>query len=149
MPYSNPSKKGIFLNLLNGQVANEMNSNKVILVAVVPRRSGIGSKNVVPWRINVGQHNIHFITGKRNPQSVEKQCNGAAVVPPTRPPPFLSDAIFHADPALLLRVLKRQGKSIACRPAFENISEDVFLHEGSLSNCTGREGAHVHLAAFG
>lgn len=76
MPYSNPSKKGIFLHLLNGQVANEMNSNKVILG--VPRRSGIGSKNVVPWRINVGQHNIHFITGKRNPQSVEKQCNGAA-----------------------------------------------------------------------
>ena len=119
-------------------------------MAVVPRRSGIGSKNVVPWRINVGQHNIHFITGKRNPQSAEKQCNGAAAAPPTRPPPpFLSDAIFHADPALFLRVLKRQGKSIARQLPFGNISENVFLHEGSLSNCAGREGAHVHLAAFG
>ena len=88
MPYSNPSKKKIFLSLLNGQVANEMNSNKVILG--VPRRSGIGSKNVVPWRINVGQHNIHFITGKRNPRSAEKQCNGAAAAPPANKATFLT-----------------------------------------------------------
>ena len=80
MPTSNPSKKRIFLNLLNGQVANEMNSNKVILVAVVPRRSGIGSKNVVPWRINVGQHNIHFITGKRNP-GAGSQCGYPSFCP--------------------------------------------------------------------
>ena len=40
------AKKGIFLNLLKGQVANEMNSNKVILVTVFPRRMELDRKTL-------------------------------------------------------------------------------------------------------